>query len=65
MIKNRSVFILGAGASVKPFEYPTGIELSKRITELLRPGIQNQLKNNLLGCEIQEHKLYEFRDAFL
>jgi len=65
MIKNRSVFILGAGASVKPFEYPTGIELSKHITELLRPGIQNQLKNNLLGCEIQEHKLYEFRDAFL
>ena len=65
MIKYRSVFVLGAGASVRPFEYPTGIELSKHITNLLQPNIGSRLKDDLRGCEIQEQQLYSFRDAFL
>lgn len=66
MLKYRSVFVLGAGASVAPFAYPTGIELSKRIMSLLQPGsnFHSHLKDDLLRCQLREQDLFQFRSAF-
>ena len=50
MIKEKTVYILGAGAS-KPYGYPTGKELTNYI--------RNKLINDIIkDTEIPQHSLY-------
>lgn len=58
MITTKTVFVLGAGASV-PFGYPTGIELSDQI-------IRNEHVDPLVGTGLfDKDRLREFRDSFV
>jgi hypothetical protein len=62
MLKKKTVLVLGAGAS-KPFEYPTGIELSQII--VARLGVGQQIYFHLQSdFKFADAEIKEFRDAF-
>src|SRR5882672_8077615 len=62
MLTVPTVFVLGAGASA-PFDFPTGLELSKLIVRLLRPG--NDAFNHLQQyAGLSEAEVTGFRDDF-
>lgn len=65
MIKKKTVFILGAGAS-QPFGYPTGIQLREIICKTSPIyGLAKVLSNEADDIQDYEKTIGEFRDAFL
>ena len=60
MLTRKTVLVLGAGASY-PYNMPTGIELSRRIVELLGQGAEAFFQDKL-GIPIE--KTQAFRSAF-
>ena len=61
MIAERTVFVLGAGASV-PFGFPTGAKLREDICHLTRSGYEVNARLQKCGQSVHEIKL--FRDEF-
>lgn len=61
MITEKTVFVLGAGASV-PFGFPTGAKLREDICHLARRGYA--FNEFLQRCGHSEHAIEHFRDEF-
>jgi hypothetical protein len=61
MLTRKTVLVLGAGAS-KPFNFPTGIELSQRIVELLGPTSGAYILQEMCGIPLEDTE--RFRSAF-
>jgi len=62
MIDVRTVFVLGAGASV-PFGFPSGFDLSEHVVQALQPGHAGFNDLSSIGEQTQEDVI-RFRDAF-
>jgi hypothetical protein len=61
MLKRKTVFVLGAGASV-PFGFPTGAELSREIVERSNTG--EYVYNTLKGTGFGDQQIERFRQSF-
>jgi len=61
VLTKKTVLVLGAGAS-QPFGFPTGVELSKRVWQSLRPG--HGEFNNLALSGYSPGEIEGFRDEF-
>jgi hypothetical protein len=61
MIKNPTVFVIGAGAS-KPFDFPTGAELRQKLCTGLATG--GDISNLLVRLGHSSSSIEEFRRAF-
>lgn len=62
MLTKRTVLVLGAGAS-KPYNYPTGVELSQLIVNQLTAG-NHQQRALVELCEFSPNDVENFRLAF-
>lgn len=61
MIRKKTVFVLGAGAS-KPYGFPTGIELTSSILAQMNPG--HAMYTSLMEAGFEPSQLDSFRQAF-
>jgi len=61
MILERTVLILGAGASA-PFDYPVGAALTERVKKELRPDQPGRLHHELIKAGFRPKLLRDFRD---
>jgi hypothetical protein len=62
MLTKRTVLVLGAGASV-PYLFPTGGQLSERVTNYLAPSASPRQQLREL-CGFSDEEIGEFRDTF-
>src|ERR1700742_4305796 len=62
MLIKPTVLVLGAGAS-KPFQFPTGVELSTQLVDQLQPQ-QRSYESLVTGFDLPGQKIAEFREAF-
>jgi len=61
MLSSKTVLVLGAGAS-KPFNFPTGVELSQRIVEQLGPSSGAYILKEMCGISLESTE--DFRLSF-
>lgn len=65
MIRNRTVLVLGAGAS-RPYDFPTGAELKRRIHRLVEQGGTNDhWRRSFDGCDFDWNDFLKFGKSLI